>query len=164
VVRRAGEVQEAGERSADRSAPVHDPEQDQRQAERAHHLDERVAAGESGADHHPVQEVDHAAREHADRESEPVRAARVHDQVVGDQGSGRADCAECEVEHPGRPVEHDQADPRERVHAPEGQPGHDEGLQELPVHPEDAESEEAGHRSFLFALIVIPSFVDVTSC
>ncbi len=137
-VLRAREGQQTGERAADRRPPGHQPEQDERESERSHHLHERVAACEGGAEEHPVGEVDDPAREHTDREGEPVGPAGVSHDVVRDQGAGGTDGAEGDVQHAGRPVQHDEADARERVHAPERQPDHDEGLEELPVHAEHA--------------------------
>ena len=131
----------------DRRHPRHDPEQDQREAERAHHLHERVAPREGGAEHHAVEEVDDPAERDADREREPFGTARVVEQVVGDQGARGPDGAEREVQHTGGPVQHDQPDAGERVHASERQADHDERLDELPVDAEHAEREHVSHRS-----------------
>ena len=143
---RAREGQEPGECAADRSPPRHQTEQDQGEAQRAHHLDERVATRECGAEDHPVGEVDDPAERDADRVGEPVGPARVIDEVVGDQGARGPDGAEREVQHPGRAVEHDQPDAGERIDASERETEDDEGLDELEVHAEDADGEETGHR------------------
>src|SRR5665213_1033735 len=58
-----------------------------------------------------------------------------------------ADGAERDVQHPGGPVQHDQSDAGERVHASERQADHDERLEEQPVHAEDTQREHAIHRS-----------------
>ena len=50
-----GRGEEAGEGAAHGSAPRHDPEQDQREPEGPHHLDERVPRREGGAEHQPVE-------------------------------------------------------------------------------------------------------------
>ena len=69
----ARQDQDADERASGRRTPGHDPEQDQRQPERAHHLHEGVARGEERPEDHAVQEVDHAAEEDASEVGEPVR-------------------------------------------------------------------------------------------
>ena len=144
---RARQRQEAREGATHRRHPRHDPEQDQRQAERAHHLHERVAPREGGAEDHSVEEVDDPAERDADREREPLGAARVVDQPVRDQGTRGPDGAEREVQHTGGPVQHDQPDAGERIHASERQADHDERLDELPLDAEHAEREHVSHRS-----------------
>ena len=63
VVLRARQRQEAREGAAGRGAPGHQAEQDQREPERAHHLHERVAPREGGAEDHAVGKVDDPAEQ-----------------------------------------------------------------------------------------------------
>ena len=98
-----------------------------------------IARREGGAEHHAVEQVHDPAERDADDVREPVGTARVVDEVVGDQGARGTDGAERDVQHPGRLVEHDEADARERVGAAERQPEHDVRLEERPVHAEHRE-------------------------
>ena len=152
---RARERQEAREGATGRRPPGHQPEQDQCEGERAHHLHERVAPREGGAEDHAVGKVHDPTERDARREREPLGAARVVEEVVGDQGARGSDGAEREVQHTGGPVQHDQPDARERVHAPERQADHDERLDELPVDAEHGEREHVTHRSPRGTLIVM---------
>ena len=70
-----------------------------------------------------------------------VRSARVLAQPPGDERPRAADGAEREVDDARRPVEDDEADARERVHAAEREAEHDVRLEELPVDAEDGEAE-----------------------
>ena len=135
------------ERAAGRRPPCHQPEQDQRERERAHHLDERVARRERGAEHHSVEEGDGPAERDAGEEREPVRPARVVDHPVRDQGARGADGAEGEIEHPGGLIEHDDPDARQRVRTAERQAEHDVRLEELPIDAEHRERDDAIHRA-----------------
>ena len=145
-VTRRRERQEARKRPADRRPPRHHPEQDQGQSERAHHLHERIAPREGGAENHAVGKVDDPAERDADRVSQPMRPARVTHDPVGDQRPTGTDRTEREVQHAGCAVQHHQSDARKRVHAAEREPDDDERLQELPVDTEDAECEDAVQR------------------
>ena len=142
----ARQWEEARERAAHRRHPAHDPEQDQREPERAHHLDERVAPRESGTEDHAVGKVHDPAERDADRECEPLGTPRVVEEVVGDQGARGSDGAEREVQHSGGPVQHDEADAGEGVDTAERQADDDERLEELPVDAEDAERKHPDHR------------------
>ena len=140
------QLEHAHERPARRGAPRHHPEQDQREAERPHHLDERVASREGGAEHHAVDDVDDRAEHDAGQVRDPVRPARVVDEVVGDQGARGADGAEREVQHSGGLVEHDHSHAGERIHASQREPEDDVRLEEHPVHAEHRRRREANHR------------------
>ena len=139
------DVLEPGERAAHGCPPGHEPEQDQGEPERPHHLDERVTRREGGAEEQPVGEVDDPAERDAGDVREPMRPARVVDHPVGDQGARGADRPEREVQDAGRLVEHDDADAGERVHAPEREAQHDVGLEELPVDAEHGKGDDAIH-------------------
>ncbi len=66
-------------------------------------------------------------------------------QPPGDERPRAADGAEGKVDDARRPVEDDEADARERVHAPEREAEHEVRLEELPVDAEDGEAEQAMH-------------------
>jgi hypothetical protein len=135
------------ERASGGCPPGHQAQQDQGEPERAHHLDQRVARREGGAENHSVEQVHGPAERDAHDVREPVGTARVIEEVVGDQGTRRTDCAERDVQHARRLVEHHEADAGERVGTAERQPEHDVQLQERPVHAEHRERHDAMHWS-----------------
>ena len=125
----------AGLAAAGRPQQVHEPEQDERQPQRGHRLDQRVPFGQGRAEQQPVAERHHPGERHAHQPGHPAGNVRV-DQGPGDQGAHRADGTEREVHHAGGPVQDDQAHPGQGVHATQGQTGHDERLEVLPArHP-----------------------------
>ena len=138
--------QEPCEGSSDWGAPGHQADQDQSEGQRSHHLDERVSGGEGGSEHESVQQADDSAEKDAREEGNPVGRSRVLDQVVGDQGARGADGAERDVQNARCLVQDDQADAGQGIHPAQRQPKHDIRLEELPVHAEDRESDNAMHR------------------
>jgi hypothetical protein len=67
----------------------------------------------------------------ADEIRRPHGDTVVVDEGPGDQGAHGADGTEGEVQHPRRPVEHDDADARQRVDTAQRQAGDDVGVEVL---------------------------------